>query len=113
MIDPTQTHHEYLPNKQIRDLLAEEERDVDVSMGLHTTNDEFRDMLVRNVEEARKKLVAYDKGQAFKSILDKFGWTVHDVSEFVEFNGKTYRSFIGTDEERKRIYPDEKSKRRK
>lgn len=113
MSDSTQRHHDGLPNNQIRDLLAAEERDTDVSMGLYTSNDEFRDMLVRNVEEARKKLVAYDRGQALKSVLDKFGWTVHDISEFVEFNSKTYRSFIGTEAERDEIYPPNTSKRRR
>lgn len=109
--DPTQEHHNGLSNNQIRDLLAAEERDTDVSMGLYGASDPFREMLVRNVEEARKKLVAYDRGLAFKSILDKFGWKIHDVSDYVEFNNKTYRSFVGTDEERKVRYPDGTSKR--
>ena len=102
MSDPTQKHHDGLPNDQIRDLLAAEERDADVSMGLYGTNDAFREMLVRNVEEARQRLLAYDRGQAFKSILDKFGWKIHDVSDYVAFNNKTYRPFVGTAEERKR-----------
>lgn len=108
MSDPTQTHHNYLENKQIRDLLAAEERDVDVSLGLYTTDDQFRNLLVSNLEAARKKLVAYDRGQAFKSVMDKFGWKVHDVSEWVNYNPLTYRSFIGTDEERERVYPEKK-----
>jgi hypothetical protein len=113
MSDPTENHHDGLPNNQIRDLLAAEERDTDVSMGLYTSNDDFRAMLVSNVEIAKKKLAAYDRGQALKSVMDKFGWKLHDVSEFVEFNSKTYRSFVGTDEERKAVYPDETNKRRR
>lgn len=106
MIDPTQKHHEGLPNNQVRDLLANEARDTDVMLGCFAPNDGFRDMLVRNVEEARKKLLAYDRGQALKSIMDRFGWKFHDVSSHVTYNGKTYRNFVGTDEERQQVYPD-------
>jgi hypothetical protein len=109
--DPTQKHHDGLSNSQVRDLLAAEERDVDVSIGLYTTNDEFRDLLVRNVEEARKKLLAYDRGQALKSIMEKFGWSIHDVSECVEYNSKTYRSFIGSEKECEKVYGNKEKRR--
>lgn len=108
--DPTHKHHDGLPNNQVRDLLAVEVKNHEVAQGLYGV-DEFRDFLVKEVEKAKRVLAAYDKGRGLKAILAQFGWKEHDISDYVEYDKETYHGFIGTDEERKTVYPESKRRR--
>lgn len=112
--DPTQRHHEGLPNDQVRDLLAAEIRSSpDVQMSLYADDGKLREILVRNVEQAQAKLDAHDKARGLKQIMDQFGWKEHDISDYVDYDQTTYRPFIGTEAERKERYPDETNRRRR
>jgi hypothetical protein len=110
--DPTHKHHDGLPHNQIRDLIATEERDQDVSNGFYGAP-EFRAMLVARIAETQRALAAFDKGAALRQIAKQFGWTEHDVSDFVTYDAKSYHGFYGTDEEFKAVYPEEKRKKKR
>lgn len=103
--DPTQEHHKGLPNDQVRDLIATEFRNPNVAAACFDPEGALRAMLVNNLNAARERLADHDRGVALKTILVKFGWKEHDVSESVNYRRDTYRPFIGTDEEKEARYP--------
>ena len=41
----------------------------------------------------------------WRTILLKFGWWIHDVSDRVPYNKASYRAFVGTYPERVKAYP--------
>ena len=98
-------HHEGLHSEPVRTLVAEAIRD-DAHAWPGEPNDEYRAMLVRNIEEATARLKSYDKGRALRIILDQLGWKVREVDDLVDYNPKTYIHFIGTESELKSQYPN-------
>ena len=102
-------HHDGLPNNQVRDLVADGLRSPRCSVGAATGSEfseQYREHRVGQINKAEGDLRDFDQGQALNGIIEQFGWRRHDVSDLVSYDPKTYREFIGTDEERAARYPE-------
>ena len=98
-------HHQKLPLAELRDLIAEEDRNPQAWIMVRE-RETMREHLEEAVRKAQAELAAYNRGTAMMAVLDRFGWEVYDVSDHVDYDARVYRGFIGTREELKEIYPE-------
>lgn len=93
-------HHEDLPNRELRRLIAVAARRVQVVQGIHLSTDRsgerFRQHLVEQRDAAEKALQDYDTGVGFRAVLDHLGWELYDISDQVDYDSETYTDFVGT-----------------
>lgn len=85
--------HDGLEQKDVRDFLAKQMRDV---WGFRWLSLDFAE---KKFEEAKHQLEMSRQDNALRSILEKFGWEEHDVSDYEKYVSTEYFSFIGTEEE--------------
>ena len=94
--------HEGLEQKDVRDFLAKQMKDVWGSgfIPVKYAEEQFQ-KAKHNLEMARN-------GHALKNIIENLGWDEHDVSDYEKYYPDTYFAFIGTEEEYRKYIEDAK-----
>lgn len=98
-------HHRGFSNDQVRDLIAQTIRENGVGF-YGQNNEKYEEVLLNQLEKAKKDLANFRKGVAMREIADQFGWSAYDPEEYVEYDHNTYIQFIGTEEEFEQAYPE-------
>ena len=92
MMENNNIHKEFA-NKEIRDFLAQELRDVRMQ-GL--VDSEYAQ---KQIYTFQKLLIIAKKYEAVLVLIKEKGWDDWDISEHLHYNSKTYFPFVGTEEE--------------
>ena len=98
-------HHKGLSDEGLRDWIAEVCSEPQGAIGFYD-NGGHRPYLVEQLERAKKALDEFDKGRAARIVAESKGFEMFDVSDYVDYNPKTYRSFVGTPGEAGKVYPE-------
>jgi len=111
MTDPTQEHHKGLKYAGLRDHIAEQLRsNPNVRISVHCDSDaareNFREHLEESLRKAKEALSAFHRGTSYRAVMQANGWDDYDVSDRVRYDPETYLSFIGTEEEFEKCYPE-------
>lgn len=101
----TDNQHEGLPHRELRDLIAVEDRNPHAFIGVETRAG-VRESLVAAQDKARAALEAFDRGTGFTSILSSFRWCIWDVSDHVHYDPAVYHNFVGTRTELEDKWPE-------
>lgn len=89
--------HEGFSQQEIRDFLAQELRDLEKE-GVPSV-----EYAKRQIEIFQNMLKYAKKADAVRCLIEEKGWKEWDVSDDIPYNRETYFSFVGTEEEFKRL----------
>ena len=112
MIQREDKHHDGLPGRELRRVIAIAERNNSTSQGIYNSppdgsgnHEYFYNHLLAQRAKAIKAVEDYEAGRGYGQVLNQFGWSVFDISDQIEFND-AYTSFVGTYEELKERFPN-------